>query len=66
MVSAYENEQRIRLKVHIQAPIILVPIASDSREAIAIDLGNLAIRNVISDVTSATVSVYLLLVEIFM
>lgn len=55
MVQAYENQQRIRMNIQIQAPIILVPVASDSREAIAVDLGSLAIRNVISEIASSKV-----------
>lgn len=55
MVQAYENQQRIRVNIQIQAPIVLVPVASDSREALAVDLGNLAIRNVISEIGNSTV-----------
>lgn len=53
MVLAYENAQRMRLNIHIKAPIILVPMDSQSRDAIAIDFGNLAITNVCSEIASS-------------
>lgn len=53
MVHAYENAQRLRLNIHIKAPIILVPMDSQSRDAIAIDFGNLAITNVCSEIASS-------------
>lgn len=46
-VQAYEQASRIRLAIKIKAPIILVPVHSQSYEAIIIDLGNLKISNVI-------------------
>lgn len=56
MVQAYENQQRMRLNIQIQAPIIIIPVASKSREAISVDLGNLAIRNTISDIPNSKVN----------
>lgn len=49
-VQAYEQASRIRLAIKIKAPIILVPVHSQSYEAIIIDLGNLKISNVIKSV----------------
>lgn len=52
-VQAYEQASRIRLAIKIKAPIILVPVHSQSYEAIIIDLGNLKISNVIKSVEVA-------------
>lgn len=45
VVAAYEQATRIKLNIKIKAPIILVPVHSQSLEAIVIDLGNLKITN---------------------
>lgn len=54
VVAAYEQATRIKMNIKIKAPIVLVPVHSQSLEAIVIDLGNLKISNVIKnlDVTS--------------
>lgn len=50
VVAAYtEQATRIKLNVKIKAPIIFVPVHSQSLEAIIIDLGNLSISNTISN-----------------
>jgi vacuolar protein sorting-associated protein 13A/C len=49
-VQAYEQASRIRMGIKIKAPIILVPVHSQSREAIVIDLGNLKISNFIKSI----------------
>lgn len=48
-VQAYEKATRIKMNIKIKAPIILVPVHSQSLEAIVIDLGNLKITNVINN-----------------
>jgi vacuolar protein sorting-associated protein 13A/C len=50
VVEAYTQATRMRLIVKINAPIIIVPVASDSLEAIAIDLGHLNISNSFVDI----------------
>jgi vacuolar protein sorting-associated protein 13A/C len=50
VVDAYVQATRMRLIVKINAPIIIVPVASDSLEAIAIDLGHLNISNNFMDI----------------
>lgn len=49
VVAAYEQATRIKMNIKIKAPIILVPVHSQSREAIIIDLGNLKITNLINN-----------------
>lgn len=49
-VQAYEQATRIRLEIKIKAPIILVPVHSQSYEAILIDLGYLKISNNIKSI----------------
>jgi vacuolar protein sorting-associated protein 13A/C len=49
-VQAYEQATRIRIGVKIKAPIILVPVHSQSCEAILIDLGNLKVSNFIKSI----------------
>lgn len=48
-VQAYEQATRIKMNIKIKAPIILVPVDSQSLEAIVIDLGNLKITNLINN-----------------
>lgn len=56
VVAAYtEQTTRIKLNVKIKAPIIYVPVHSQSLEAIIIDLGNLSISNTISNYHVASV-----------
>lgn len=57
MVEAYSNATRMLLNIRIKAPIIIVPVDSKSRRALSIDLGNLNISNLCSDIpNSATVN----------
>lgn len=49
-VQAYEQATRVRIGVKIKAPIILVPVHSQSCEAILVDLGNLKISNFIKSI----------------
>jgi vacuolar protein sorting-associated protein 13A/C len=48
-VQAYEEATRIKMNIKIKAPIILVPVHSQSLEAIIVDLGNLKISNLINN-----------------
>lgn len=48
-VQAYEQATRIKMNIKIKAPIILVPVHSQSLEAIIVDLGNLKISNLINN-----------------
>jgi vacuolar protein sorting-associated protein 13A/C len=48
-VQAYEQATRIKMNIKIKAPIILVPVHSQSLEAIIVDLGNLKITNLINN-----------------
>ena len=50
-VQAYEQATRIKMNIKIKAPIILVPVHSQSYEAIVVDLGNLKITNVINNLS---------------
>ncbi|XP_070507341.1 intermembrane lipid transfer protein Vps13 isoform X3 [Chironomus tepperi] len=50
-VEAYEKATRIKMNIKIKAPIILVPVHSQSLEAIVVDLGNLKITNVINNLS---------------
>lgn len=45
MVNAYANATRIQMNIQIKAPIIIVPVDSQSREALCLDLGFLSIKN---------------------
>lgn len=56
MVEAYSNAKRIQINIRIKAPIIIVPVDSKSRQALAIDLGHLNISNSCSNIASSTVS----------
>lgn len=49
MVSAYEKATRLNLKVKIKAPIIIVPIDSQSMKALCLDLGLIKVSNHFSD-----------------
>lgn len=49
MVSAYEKATRLSLKVKIKAPIIIVPIDSQSLTALCLDLGLIKVSNHFSD-----------------
>lgn len=56
VVAAYtEQTTRIKLNVKIKAPIIYVPVHSQSLEAIIIDLGHLYVSNTISNFHVASV-----------
>ncbi|XP_037905174.1 vacuolar protein sorting-associated protein 13 isoform X4 [Hermetia illucens] len=50
MVDAYSKATRIRFDIKIKAPIIIVPVDSQSLRAIALDLGHLCITNVSTEV----------------
>lgn len=49
VVSAYEKASRLNLKVKIKAPIIIVPIDSQSLDALCLDLGLIKVSNHFSD-----------------
>lgn len=49
-IDAYEKATRIKLNVRIKAPIICVPVDSQSKNALAIDFGLLEITNNTSEV----------------
>ncbi|XP_059226468.1 intermembrane lipid transfer protein Vps13 [Stomoxys calcitrans] len=49
-VAAYEKATRMKLNVKVKAPVIIVPIDSKSLEAIVLDLGQLILSNVITDI----------------
>lgn len=55
MVEAYSNAKRMLLNVRIKAPIIIVPVDSQSLQAISIDLGHLCITNRCSDIPNSAV-----------
>lgn len=58
MVEAYSNAKRMALNIRIKAPIIIVPVDSQSLQAISIDLGHLYITNHCSTIpNSAVVSI---------
>lgn len=56
MVEAYTHATRMRLNIKIKAPIIIVPVDSQSLEAISIDLGYLCITNACSEIPNSSVS----------
>lgn len=47
-IEAYEKATRMKLNVRIKAPIILVPVDSNSMDALSLDLGLLELTNQIS------------------
>lgn len=55
MVEAYTNATRMRLNIKIKAPIIVIPVDSQSLQAIAIDLGYLFITNACSEIANSAV-----------
>lgn len=55
MVEAYSNAKRMLLNVRIKAPIIIVPVDSQSLQAISIDLGHLCISNRCSNIPNSAV-----------
>lgn len=55
MVEAYSNAKRMSLNVRIKAPIIVVPVDSQSLQAVVIDLGHLCITNRCSDIPNSAV-----------
>lgn len=55
MVEAYSTAKRILINIRIKAPLIIVPVDSKSRQALAIDLGNLNISNNCSNISNSTV-----------
>lgn len=59
-IEAYSKATRMLLNIRIKAPIIIVPINSQSLKAISIDLGHLCISNVCTDIpnTAAVCSLF--------
>lgn len=55
MVEAYSNAKRMALNIRIKAPIIIVPVDSQSLQAISIDLGHLCITNHCSAIPNSAV-----------
>lgn len=53
VVAAYEQATRMKINIKIKAPIVIVPVDSQSLEGIAIDLGNLNIGNRITNIEVA-------------
>lgn len=53
VVAAYEQATRMKINIKIKAPIVIVPVDSNSLEGIAIDLGNLNIENRITNIEVA-------------
>lgn len=49
VVSAYEKASRLSLKVKIKAPIIIVPIDSQTLKALCLDLGLIKVSNHFTD-----------------
>lgn len=49
-IEAYEKSTRMKINVRIKAPIILIPVDSNSMDALSLDLGLLELTNQISDV----------------
>lgn len=49
VVNAYEKATRLSLKVKIKAPLIIVPIDSQSMKALCLDLGLIRVSNQFSD-----------------
>lgn len=49
-VAVYEKATRMKLNVKVKAPVIIVPIDSKSLEAVVLDLGQLVLTNVITDI----------------
>lgn len=49
VVSAYEKATRLNLKVKIRAPIIIVPIDSQTLKALCLDLGLIKVSNHFTD-----------------
>lgn len=54
-IEAYSKATRMLLNVRIKAPIIIVPIDSQSLKAISIDLGHLCISNICTDIPNSAV-----------
>lgn len=55
MVEAYSNAKRMALNIRIKAPIIIVPVDSQSFKAVSIDLGHLCITNHCSAIPNSAV-----------
>ncbi|XP_058986884.1 intermembrane lipid transfer protein Vps13 [Musca domestica] len=51
-VAVYEKATRMKLNVKVKAPVIIVPIDSKSLDAIVLDLGQLILSNVITDIST--------------
>lgn len=49
-IEAYEKATRLKLNVRIKAPIILIPVDSNSMDALSLDLGMLELSNQISSI----------------
>lgn len=50
MVDAYSNATRIQMNIKIKAPLIIVPVDSQSRSALCLDLGHLSITNINTEI----------------
>uniref|UniRef100_A0A1A9WMW5 Vacuolar protein sorting-associated protein 13 n=1 Tax=Glossina brevipalpis TaxID=37001 RepID=A0A1A9WMW5_9MUSC len=49
-VMTKEKISRIKMNLYVKAPVIIVPVDSQAKDAIVIDLGHLHIANTVSDV----------------
>lgn len=49
VVNAYEKATRLNLKVKIKAPIVIVPVDSQTLTALCLDLGLIKVSNHFSD-----------------
>lgn len=47
---AYENASRMKLDIKVKAPVIIVPMDSQSFNAIVLDLGFLSLNNITTEV----------------
>lgn len=56
MVDAYSKATRMKLNIRIKAPVIIVPVDSQSLNAICLDLGFLSITNTNTEVAVENVS----------
>lgn len=50
---AYENAARMKLDIKVKAPVIIVPMDSQSFNAIVLDLGFLSLNNITTEVDVA-------------
>ncbi|TDG48268.1 hypothetical protein AWZ03_005223 [Drosophila navojoa] len=63
-ISAYEKATRMKLNIRIKAPVILVPVDSQSTDALAIDLGLLEMTNTTTETPVPSVDQYAVIDEI--